>query len=326
MATVTAGPAARLLREGNWVARVREGRRVRMLEAGGHPTGRGQFSMVAYAIRRDPLALAGAVVLAVFLFIAVFGSWLAPYDPLERTRAANGSLAYLLPPSGDHLLGTTNFGRDIFSQLLVGARAALLVGGLAAIAEAGIGVLLGLVAGYFKGPVDNVIMRALDVAYALPIEPVAIVLLVFIGQSIWTVILAIVLLSWRSAARVIRAQVLSVSARSFVKGARAIGVSDRHIIFRHILPNVLPIGAVYLPVGFGNAIVAAAAISFLGFGDPDLTTWGGMLREVFDAGAASSAFVWVLAPGMAITVVVASVFFLTRSFESVLNPRLGTRR
>lgn len=287
---------------------------------------RGQFTAVFRAIKDDRLAALAAVILLAFVFVAIFGPWLAPYDPNERTAMPDGSLAYLQPPSSEHWLGTTNLGRDIFSQLVVGARAALIVGGLAALAEAVIGVLLGLIAGYFKGWVDNVIMRALDVAYSLPVEPVAIVLLVFLGQSLWTVVLAIVLLSWRSAARVIRAQVLSVSARSFVKGARAAGASDWRIIFRHILPNILPIGVVYLPVGFGTAIVAEASISFLGFGDPDVATWGKMLREVFDAGATGTAVWWVLAPGLAITIVVSSVFFVTRGFENILNPRLGARR
>jgi peptide/nickel transport system permease protein len=285
-----------------------------------------QFSSVLGQIKADPLAIAAGCVLLGFMVIAVIGPWIVPYDPTERTDGPDGGLAYLFPPSSEHLLGTTNLGRDIFSQLLVGARAALLVGGIAAVAEAVIGVLFGLVAGYYKGFVDNIVMRALDVAYALPIEPVAIVLLVFLGQSIWTVILAIVLLSWRAAARVIRAQVLSVSSRSFVKGARAVGASNPRIMFRHILPNVLPIAVVYLPVGFGNAIIAEAAISFLGFGDPNTTTWGQMLHEVFTAGATDTAWWWVLAPGLAITVVVASVFFVTRAFEDILNPRLSSKR
>jgi peptide/nickel transport system permease protein len=287
--------------------------------------GRSGFGTVLGRVNSDPLAIAAGVVLLVFLLIAVFGPLLAPYDPTERTRTGSGELAYLQQPSSEHLMGTTNLGRDIFSQLLVGARAALIVGGIAALAEAVIGVLLGLVAGYRKGIVDSIVMRSLDVAYALPVEPVAIVLLVFLGQSIWTIVLAIVLLSWRAAARVIRAQVLSVSARSFVKGAKAVGASDTRIMFRHILPNVLPIAVVYLPVGFGNAIIAEAAISFLGFGDPDTTTWGMMLHEVFTAGATETAWWWVLAPGLAITIVVAAVFFITRAFEDILNPRLSGR-
>jgi len=287
--------------------------------------GRSGFGAVVARVKSDPLALGAGVVLLVFVLVALFGPLLVPYDPTERTRTATGELAYLQPPGSEHLLGTTNLGRDVFSQLLVGARAALIVGGIAALAEAVIGVLLGLIAGYHKGIVDSIVMRSLDVAYALPVEPVAIVLLVFLGQSIWTIVLAIVLLSWRAAARVIRAQVLSVSARSFVKGARAVGASDRRIMFRHILPNVLPIAVVYLPVGFGNAIIAEAAISFLGFGDPDTTTWGMMLHEVFTAGATETAWWWVLSPGLAITVVVAAVFFITRAFEDILNPRLTGR-
>lgn len=287
------------------------------------PPGSGGVLAQTFAqVRDDRLAIVGLTVLGIFVFVAIFGPLLAPYDPTERLNGPDGRLAHLATPSINHLLGTTDVGRDIFSQLLVGARAALIVGGIAALAEAGIGVLLGLAAGYFRGASDSVIMRAVDVAYALPLEPVAIVLLVFLGQSLWTVILAIVLLSWRSAARVIRTQVLSVSERAFIKGSRAIGSSDSRIIFKGILPNILPIAVVYLPVGFGNAIVAEAGISFLGFGDPNITTWGQMLHDVFAAGATQGTWWWVLAPGACITAVVAAVFFVTRAFEDVLNPRL----
>jgi peptide/nickel transport system permease protein len=293
-------------------------------------TGRGWlrwFGPLVREIKADRLAQVGVVILAVLTFFAITGTLLAPYDPTARLRGPDGALAILEPPSLDYLLGTTNVGRDIFSQLLAGARPALIVGGVATLIEAGIGVCLGLLSGYFKGGVDSVVMRIVDVAYSLPLEPVAIVMLVFLGQDLWTIILAIVLLGWRSPARVIRTQVLSVSERTFVKGARAVGASDRRIIVRHILPNILPIAAVYLPVGFGNAILAEASISFLGFGDPDTITWGGMLHDAFAAGATRSAWWWALAPGLAITIVVSAVFFVTRAFEGILNPRLaGARR
>jgi len=274
---------------------------------------------------RDRLALVSLGILLFFTVIAVIGPFIAPYDPRDRLMDENGQLLVIASPSAEHLLGTTNVGRDIFSQLIVGTQAAFIIGGIAAIAEVAIAIVLGLVAGYYKGWRDNLLMRAVDVAYTLPVEPVAIVLLVFLGQSMWTVILAIVLLSWRNATRVLRTQVLSVSERAFVKGARVAGASDFRILFRHILPTILPIAIIYLPVGFGNAIVAEAAISFLGFGDPELTTWGLMLREVFDAGATQTAWWWIVAPGLCITVVVSSMFFLTRAFEDVLNPRLQKR-
>lgn len=284
------------------------------------------FGPLIREIRRDRMAQAGVGILALLAFLAVFGTLLAPYDPTARLRTPEGTLAILEPPSLDYLIGTTNVGRDIFSQLLAGARAALIVGGVATVVEAFIGVALGLISGYFKGAVDSVVMRVVDVAYSLPLEPVAIVMLVFLGQDLWTMILAIVLLGWRSPARVIRTQVLSVSERTFVKGARAVGASDRRIIAKHILPNILPIAAVYLPVGFGNAILAEASISFLGFGDPDIITWGGMLHDAFAAGATRTAWWWALAPGLAITIIVSAVFFVTRAFEGILNPRLGGAR
>lgn len=290
------------------------------------PVSRGVFARTLSQLYGDRLAMIGLGIIGLFVFIAIFGPLLAPYDPNVRLSGPDGSLAFLEPPSATYPLGTTDAGRDIFSQLLVGARAALIIGGIAALAECGIGVLLGLISGYYRGVADTVIMRAVDVAYALPLEPMAIVLLVFVGQSIWTIILAIVLLSWRSAARVIRTQVLSVSQRTFVHGAKAIGSSNSRILRKEILPNILPIAVVYLPVGFGNAVVAEASISFLGFGDPNIMTWGRMLHDVFTAGATQATWWWVLAPGVCITAVVASVFFVTRAFEDVLNPRLSAAK
>ncbi|MBI4491971.1 MAG: ABC transporter permease [Chloroflexi bacterium] len=264
----------------------------------------------------------GLVVLAVFLVVAAIGPAVAPYDWMQINRTDRGATVGLQPPSDRFWLGTTNMGRDIFSQVLVGTRGALAVGGAAALSVVTIGLLIGLLAGYFRGWVDSVLMRLVDLAYSLPLEPIAIVVLAIVSRSFVTMVLAISLLAWRGPARVIRAQVLSVSQRPYIKAARIAGAGHTRLLFVHILPDVLPLALMYLPVAFGRAVLAEAAISFLGFGAPDLITWGQMLQQGFVAGAARTAWWWILAPGGCISAVVVSVFFVARSFEDSLNPRM----
>ena len=273
-------------------------------------------------LQDDPLAQAGLIILTAFVVVGIFAPHLTPYDPKQMIDRPDGSLAFLNPPSPRHWLGTTDLGRDVLSQVIMGTRVALIVGFLAALLVTVIGTLIGLLAGYYRGWVDDLLMRLVDVAYSIPFEPFAIVLVGLLQPSIWTVIIAISLLTWRAPARVIRAQVLSVAQRPFVKAARVAGASDFRIIFVHIAPNILPLTFVYMTIEFGIAIVAEASVSFLGFGDPQVESWGKTLQLAFLTGAIRKAWWWAIPPGLCITLIVLSVFFLSRAWEAVINPRL----
>jgi peptide/nickel transport system permease protein len=274
---------------------------------------------------KDRLALAGALVLMVLVTIAIVGPWIAPYGPLDSTTGPDGRLAYLEPPSRAHLLGTTNLGRDVLSQVLVGTRVALIVGFLAALLVTVVGTTVALLAGYYRGLVDDVLMRLVDIAYSIPLEPLAIVVLSFLEPSIWNIVMVVAVLAWRDPARVIRAQVLSLVERPFVKAARVAGASDARIIFLHIAPNILPLSHAYVAIAFGWAVIAEAGISFLGFGDPTALSWGQILQQAFLSGAIRRAWWWALPPGVCIMLTVLSVFFIGRAYETLLNPRLRAR-
>ena len=281
------------------------------------------WAQILRALQRDKVALTAAAVLVLFVAMALLGPGLAPYDPQEILRDEGGDALVLRFPSFGHPFGTTDLARDVFSQILTGARPVLIVGFWAALIPTVFGLLLGVVAGYRSGATDTIVSRFVEIAYSLPFEPVAIVLISLISPSRWTLILAISLLYWRRPTRVIRNQVLTLRDTAFIKAARVAGASSRRIMFRHLIPLVLPLAFVYIPVAFGNAILAEASISFLGFGDPLSQSWGSILRKAFDGGALDLGWWWMIAPGLAITVVTSSMFFLTRPFEEVLNPRLA---
>jgi len=289
-------------------------------------TWRDALQTLVVVARRDRFALAGLIIYLVFLVMALLAPALAPYDPLALNYLPDGEVAANLPPSTRHLLGTTNLGRDIFSQLLYGARAALVVGFVAALGVVILGTIVGLVAGYYGGWVDGLLMRAADVAFGIPFLPMAIVLVAFLGPSIWNVVLVMVLLLWRDTGRIIRAQVLSLRERSYVEAARVLGAGHARTMFIHIAPNVLPLSFLYGSLAIGWAILTEASISFLGFGDPDVISWGFMLQDAYNSQAlARQAFHWFVPPGVFIMLAVMAGFFISRGYEELLFPRLRRR-
>jgi peptide/nickel transport system permease protein len=225
-------------------------------------------------------------------------------------------------PSRKHLLGTTHLGRDIFSQTVYGSRTALMVGLLAALVVNVIGVNVGLVAGYLRGKIDDLLMRIVDIMYALPLEPFAMILVMIFDPSIWIIILAVGLLTWRTNARVIRSQVLSIARRPFIKAARVAGAGSLRIMYVHIAPNILPLAFLQLAVAAGYAITAEATLSFLGLGPPRIYSWGTILHAARLSGAWRTAWWWILPPGMLIMLTVVSIFFIARALEILTNPRL----
>jgi peptide/nickel transport system permease protein len=275
---------------------------------------------------RDPFAFAGIAIYVFFAAVAIFADQLAPLDPLEILFTKAGKLAANVPPGSEFLLGTTNLGRDIYGELIHGTRSALAVGLSAAIVVASVGTVVGLVAGYFGGWVDSLLMRIADMALSLPFLPFVIVLTGFLGASTSNVVFAVALLLWPNSARVIRSQVLTLRERAYVEAARVTGASHWRILFVHIAPNILPLSFVYAAIAIGWAIVTEASVSFLGFGDSTSVSWGSMLQDAFSSQALSrEQYAWFVPPGVCIILVVVAGFFISRGYEEVFMPRLRAR-
>lgn len=272
----------------------------------------------------DPFALAGLAIYAVFILVAVFADQLATHDPLEILFTTDYQLAADLRPGEDgFILGTTSLGRDIYSQLIYGSRSALLIGITAAFMVAIIGTVVGLLSGYFRGWVDIVLMRAADIAFGIPFLPFVIVLSSFLEPSIWNVVFAMAMILWRDTGRVIRSQVLTLRTRAYIDAARVSGSSDLKIVFHHIAPNILPLSFLYGSIAIGWAILTEAAISFLGFGDPETISWGYMLQDAYASQALSTGgYYWFVPPGICIVLVVVAGFFISRGYEEILFPKL----
>lgn len=283
------------------------------------------FLMFLKNIQNDKLALFGAITIAIFIITAIFADVIAPYDVNEMLRDETGAVKSLEKPSTEHLFGTTNIGKDIFSQVVKGSQTAMIVGIIAATLVTLVGTTVGVVSGYFGGWVDSLIMRIVDVFYSIPFIPFVIVLVSLLKPSLWNIILAVSFLSWRTVARLVRSQVLSIVKRPFVKAARVVGASHSRIMFKYILPGVIPLALLEMAFMVNWAITAEASVAFLGFGDPSVTSWGQILQENFSTGNSRTAWWWVIPPGVAIILLLVSVFFVARALEEVVNPRLRRR-
>ncbi len=261
-------------------------------------------------------------IIAVMVGMAVFGPVVAPYSPIDQNLRDK-----LIPPcwlddgSLKYLLGTDVFGRDILSRLIYGARISLIIAALALTAGGGIGLVIGIVAGYVGGMADNALMRLVDAAFTFPAILFALLLAVTMGQGLGTLVIAISLLLWASFARVIRGEVLALKQRDFVALAKVRGCSSARIMLTHILPNVLNTFLVLVTLNIGVVIIAEASLSFLGAGIPPPTpTWGSMVSD--GRGRIAEAW-WVsLIPGLAITLLVLSVNQFGDWLRDRLDPRL----
>jgi peptide/nickel transport system permease protein len=256
-------------------------------------------------------------ILALFTLIAIFGRAIAPYDPNAS------SLDVLAPPSWDHILGTTENGSDVFSQLLVGARVSMVVGFAAAVISAFVGSVVGLAGGYFGGWTDRILDAFENWFLVIPTLPLMVVLARVLSPSLTVLIAVIGFTSWAGTGRIVRAQVLTLRERAFVERARALGAGDVYIIRKHILPNTAPLIFANTVLIVAVAILSEAALSFLGLGDPTQISWGSMLEDAFNNGAPSQGAWWyVIPPGLCITIVVLAVALLGYLFEEYVNPRL----
>ena len=270
----------------------------------------------------SPAGIAGTVILILFGLAALFAPLLARTDPFQILYLADGTVARLLSPAEHAPLGTDFYGRDIFSQLVFGTRTAIIVSTISTLCMTVIGTNIGLVSAYYRGRADRLLMRITDLAFAVPFLPFAVILVALLQPSIWNIIFTISCLMWRSTARIIRSQVLSIKERTFIKAARVAGASDARIIYLHIFPNVLPLALLYVVFGVSWAVLSEASLAFLGFGDPDMVSWGQMLNHAYASASIRSAWWWTVPPGLCITLFVMAVFLIGREYERYANPKI----
>lgn len=274
-----------------------------------------QLAVMWDTLKKNKAAVAGLVVIIFFLFLAVFGDLLAPWDP----EYSNMSLAFI-PPCADHWFGTDQLGRDIFSRVLSGTKISLMVGISAVAYSLVIGTVLGSVAGYFGGKVDGFIMRCMDIMLSIPSILLAITLMAALGKGLDKAVIAIGTVSIPEYARIVRSSILSVKENDYVAAAKVIGNSDARIIFRHILPNVVSSIVVRATLGISTAILDTAALGFLGMGvQPPMAEWGDMLGRartyIF------SAPYTLIFPGMAITLAVLAFNLFGDGLRDALDPK-----
>ncbi|MDQ3463036.1 MAG: dipeptide/oligopeptide/nickel ABC transporter permease/ATP-binding protein [Actinomycetota bacterium] len=261
----------------------------------------------------------GTVILATLVTVAVAAPLLAPYDPTERSGIP------FARPSGAHLLGTNDAGQDLLSELIYGSRISLLVGVVAALAATMIGTSVGIVAGYSRGWLDNVLMRLVDVVLTLPVLPLTIVIGVFAGPGLSTQIVVIAAVIWAGMARELRAQVLSIRERDHIQALRAMGARTGYVVRRHVLPAVGPLVVPQFVMAVTTAVLLEASLAFLGLGDISAKSWGTMLSLAH----ARSAFLtdawlwWVLPPGLAIAATVLAFALIGYALEERTRPALG---
>jgi peptide/nickel transport system permease protein len=323
LATLVAGLVA------VWVVAMRDVRRASAGDArararrhaGAAPADAGgdsQWTIAARHLRRDRLALAGVGVIVLLYLVAFLAPLVAPYDPI-----AQGDLTETgyLAPGPDHLLGTDQFGRDMLSRIIYGARISLAVGFIAVAIAIVLGSLLGAIAGYLGGKIDTIIMRFTDMVMAFPRLVLLIMIIALFESSLTLIILVLGLTQWPGTARLVRGEVLSLREQEYVQAARALGFGRSRIILRHLIPNVLAPVIVAATLGIGNTIVLEAGLSFLGFGvQPPDASWGTLVND----GRQNLIGAWWVAtfPGLAIVVTVLAFNLVGDGLRDALDPRL----
>jgi peptide/nickel transport system permease protein len=259
----------------------------------------------------------GVVGMAILIFmtsIALLAPVLAPGDPLAMVGKP------FVPPNSAFPMGTDHIGRDVYKEVVHAAGITMLIGLLAAATAASVGIIMGAMAGYFGGPIDEVLMRVTEFFQVVPRLLLAIVVVATFGGSVWNIIVVIGLLSWPRTARILRGQFLTLKERPYVEAAKSIGASAPAIIFGEILPNAIPPVIVQTSLEVANAILVESMLSFLGLGDPSTITWGYMLNRAQEYLRAN----WWMAtfPGLAISAVVLGLNLIGDGLNDALNPKL----
>jgi ABC-type dipeptide/oligopeptide/nickel transport system permease subunit len=284
-----------------------------------------QWNIAWRRFKKNRAALAGAFIIGFVVFLAAFDVVIAPYAPNARPGFHIGEAR--VPPSLKYLFGTDYVGHDVFSQVVYGSRSALFVGfGAAAIAMS-LAIIVGLVSGYYGGIVDNILMRITEIFLVIPFLLILLVFLKVItavmpsgvgGLSIVTVMIGV--FSWAGNARIIRGEVLRVKESEFIEASKSLGASNKRIVFKHIFPNVLHVIIVLTTLMIANAILIEAAVSFLGFGDPNSITWGQQLQKANEA--VKEAWWEGVFPGLFITLLVLGFNLIGNGLRDALDPRL----
>jgi peptide/nickel transport system permease protein len=281
---------------------------------------RGRVRGRTVALRRflaaSRLNLVAVVLVAIIVFVGIFGPWLSPYEPNRIDL-----LQRLLPPSGAHLFGTDDFGRDIFSRVLVGARISLQVAAVILLAAVAVGTVLGLISGLAGGLVDEIVMRVTDLFLAFPALILAAAIAATLGPNLTNTMLALSTVFWPWYARLVRGQVLSLREREYILFARVAGASMSRIVFRHLLRNVMPLVIVQASLDVGYAILFTSSLSFLGLGAQAPTPeWGAMMTDA--RGFLRDYWWYPTFPGLALALTVVGFNLLGDGLRDWLDPRL----
>ncbi|MGE3966790.1 MAG: ABC transporter permease [Dongiaceae bacterium] len=276
-------------------------------------------------LARDRLALAAIVVVILSVLVALFAPWVAPYDPAEQFFDGLTLEGAPLPPSERFLLGTDLLGRDLFSRLLYGARTSLVIGVVANGVAVMIGALLGATAGYVQGAIGAALMRFTDMMIAFPALLLAIALSAIFSPSLWIVAMVIAMVNWVQIARVVYTETVGLSQRDYIEATRALGATPARIVFRHILPHLLPTVLVYATLGIATTVMLEATLSFLGVGvRPPTPSWGGI---IFESQSYFLSAPWlVFFPGIAILIVALAFNLVGDALRDALDPTQRGRR
>ncbi|MEM3192020.1 MAG: ABC transporter permease [Candidatus Parvarchaeota archaeon] len=268
--------------------------------------------------KKNKMGITGLIIIVIFVLIAVLSPFISPYNPNSPSLGAS-----LLPPSIHHLFGTNEIGEDLFSRDMYGAKIPLEVGFVAAAITVILGLLVGLISGYFGGIADEVLMRITDFFIVVPVLIFMIIIAAFVGSSLINVILIIGLLSWAPTARIVRSMVISLREWPFVEVAKANNAGPFYIIFRHIMPNVIPLVFATATLAIANAIFAQTSLAFLGVGNVNAISWGSIMHFAFYSGAIDDGDWWyIVPPGVFIILLILAFIMISFSLEDIFNPRL----
>jgi oligopeptide transport system permease protein len=273
------------------------------------------WSDAFYRLTRNKAAMVGGSILVILILCAIAAPWIAPYPYAYQDLDLGAA-----PPSAQHILGTDILGRDLFSRILYGARVSLLVGFVATGVALVIGVSWGIVAGFFGGKIDSVMMRIVDILYGLPFIIFVILLMVIFGSNLWLLFGAIGAVEWLTMSRIVRGQVIGLKNQEFVLAAKAMGVSNFSMFRRHLLPNILGPIAVYATLTIPQVMLLESFLSFLGLGiQPPMSSWGTLIKDGVES---MEEFSWLLVyPGITFTVTLFALNFFGDGLRDALDPK-----